>query len=312
MSRRSSPIAPDWWDHTTLDLELLEDAARLTERDLRQLTRPGFKVVMYDSLEEFYLAAALEQIHAWRQATPDNPAGVCGFVGPTQHLPLVARLVNDLAIPVRDGHFWGMAEWVDEATKKEVSLEHPFSFERAYRALSFDRMQRKLCVPDAHLHFPKADTAAYTKSWQSGVRCVLMQGGQSEAQTWALNEPPKRAGKWKNEPLPVADYRKLSTRLVELHPSTLRLHARLSSWDNVPLVPRTALTAGPKETWMAEKVSIWHSGTHDTPLGQRLGALMISKRLADTSVPISLLAEHPNVLFHYYRGGLGHCQMENA
>jgi glucosamine-6-phosphate deaminase len=32
---------------------------------------------------------------------------------------------------------------------------------------------------------------------------------------------------------------------------------------------------------------------------------MISKRLADSSVPMSLLADHPSVTFSYYRGGIG-------
>jgi glucosamine-6-phosphate deaminase len=76
MPRKLSHIAPDWWDYTTLDFDFINDAARLTERDLRQLSRPGFKVVMYDTLEDFYLAEALEYIHAWKQATPDNPAGI--------------------------------------------------------------------------------------------------------------------------------------------------------------------------------------------------------------------------------------------
>jgi glucosamine-6-phosphate deaminase len=83
MPRKLSHIAPDWWDYTTLDSDLINDAARLTERDLRQLSRPGFKVVMYDTLEDFYLAEALEYIHAWRQATADNPVGICGPIGPT-------------------------------------------------------------------------------------------------------------------------------------------------------------------------------------------------------------------------------------
>ena len=177
MPRKLSHIAPDWWDYTTLDFDLINDAARLTERDLRQLSRPGFKVVMYDTLEDFYLAEALEYIHAWRQATPDNPTGICGPIGPTEQLPLVARLINDLGISIKDGHFWGMDEWYDENTKKEVSMEHPLSFERADRQLCFDRMQKKLCMPDTHLHFPKADVTEYVKSWQSGVRCVVMQGG---------------------------------------------------------------------------------------------------------------------------------------
>jgi glucosamine-6-phosphate deaminase len=62
------------------------------------------------------------------------------------------------------------------------------------------------------------------------------------------------------------------------------------------------------QTWQAEKVSIWQAGVHDNPLGQRLTALMISKGLPDSSVPMSLLADHPNVQFNYYRGGLGTCR----
>ena len=63
-----------------------------------KLSRPGFKVVFYDTLEEFYLAEALEYITAWKQSTPDNPVGICGPIGPTEQLPLVARIVNDLGL----------------------------------------------------------------------------------------------------------------------------------------------------------------------------------------------------------------------
>jgi glucosamine-6-phosphate deaminase len=37
----------------------------------------------------------------------------------------------------------------------------------------------------------------------------------------------------------------------------------------------------------------------------RLTTLMIGKRVPDSSVPMSLLAEHPNVQFNFYRKGLG-------
>ena len=66
-----------------------------------------------------------------------------------------------------------------------------------------------------------------------------------------------------------------------------------------------ACTVGPVETWKAERVSIWHPGHHDNPFGMRLTALMIGKRIVDTSVPMSLLGEHPNVTFSYFRGGIG-------
>ena len=42
-----------------------------------------------------------------------------------------------------------------------------------------------------------------------------------------------------------------------------------------------AITVGRVQTWNAEKVSIRQAGVHDNPLGQRLTALMISKRIVD-------------------------------
>ena len=307
MPRKLSSIAPDWWDYTTLDDALIADAARLTARDLAQLSRPGFRVVFYDTLEEFYLAEALEYVSAWRQATPDNPVGHCGPIGPTEQLPLVAQLVNELNLDLRSAHFWGMDEWFHEG--REVPVTHPLSFERADRELCFNRIRPELVMPDAQLHFPKADTAAYRRSWD-GVRCAVMQGGQGDVKHWAFNDPPRRAGKYLDAPPTPAEYRALPTRVVELHPLTLAQNARTSGGGNIALVPTRAISVGPLETWRAEKVSIWHAGRHDNPFGQRLTALMIAKRLADAAVPMSLLADHPNVHFNFYRGGLGTCDVE--
>jgi glucosamine-6-phosphate deaminase len=75
-------------------------------------------------------------------------------------------------------------------------------------------------------------------------------------------------------------------------------------------IPRQALTVGPQQTWKAEKVSIWQAGAHDNAFGQRLTALMISKKIMDSAVPMSLLAGHPNVQFNYFRGGIGACETE--
>lgn len=306
MSRKLSTIAPDWWDYTTLDDEIIRDAAALTERDLEQLSRPGFTVVMYDTLEDFYLAEALEYIDAWKLATADNPVGICGPIGPTEQLPLVARLANSLDLDLSDAHFWGMDEWLGE-DGVEVPTSHPLSFERADRELCFDRIARPM--PEENLHFPAADTGAYRGSWE-GVRCAVMQGGQGDIKHWAFNDPPRREGDYTEAPPSPEEYRELATRVVELHPITLAQNARTSGGGNITLVPQRAITVGPAETWKAEKVSIWQAGTHDNPFGQRLTALMISKGIADAAVPMSLLADHPNVQFNYFRGGLGSCAVE--
>lgn len=304
MARKLSSIAPDWWDYTTLDDKIIRDAANLTPKQLIGLSRPGFKIVVHDSLEEFYLAEALEYIEAWKQSTPDNPVGICGPIGPTEQLPLVARIANSIGLNLRDSHFWGMDEWVLKG--KEVPTSHPLSFEKADRALCFDRIDKKLAMPKANLHFPKANTAAYRKSWE-GVRCAVMQGGQGDVKHWAFNDPVRRKGKFKHQPPSPAEYRKWATRVVDLHPLTITQNARTSGGGNVSLVPTQAVSVGPVETWKSEKVSIWQAGNHDNPFGMRLTTLMISKRIPDSAVPMSLLADHPNVQFNFYRGGLGVC-----
>ncbi len=308
MPRPLSSLAPGWWDYTTLDRGLIADAAALTPEKMRKLSRPGFKVVFYDTLEDFYCAEALEYIHAWKQATPDNPAGICGPIGPTEQLPLVARIANELGLRLGSAHFWGMDEWVIDGASAPVT--HPLSFERADREMCFNRIDRRLVMPDANLHFPAADTRGYRASWDAGVRCVVMQGGQGDIKHWAFNDPLPRAGKFKDAPPAPADYRKLTTRVVDLHPVTIAQNARTSGGGNVTLVPTQAVTVGPAETWRAEKVSIWHAGAHDNPFGQRLTTLMIAKGLADSAVPMSLLADHPNVQFNFYRGGIGSCTVE--
>ena len=300
--RPLSKIAPDWWDYTTLDREILDDAARLSADDFPGLSRPGFKVVFYDTLEDFYLAEALEYITAWRQATEEQPTGVCGPIGPTEQLPLVARLVNELEIDLRHAHFWGMDEWVVDG--KEAGIDFPLSFAKADMELCFNRIRPELRMPLENIHFPAVDSSEFIESW-SKARCLVMQGGQGEVKHWAFNDPLKREGDYVDAPPPPEVYRQLGTRVVELHPITLIQNARTSGGGVVQNVPSQAVTVGPIETWKSEKVSIWQAGTHDNPFGMRLTTLMISKKLADSAVPMSLLADHPNVQFNFYRGGIG-------
>jgi glucosamine-6-phosphate deaminase len=200
-----------------------------------------------------------------------------------------------------------MDEWC--LSGKAVPRNHPLSFAKADMELCFDRIEKKLRMPADNIHFPSEKTEPYSQSYDS-VRCAIMQGGQGEVKHWAFNDPPRREGKWKDAPPPAAEYRKLKTRVVDLHPMTVMQNARTSGGGNVAGVPTQALSVGPVETWKAGKVSIWHAGTHDNSFGMRLTTYMISKRMPDSSVPMSLLAEHPNVQFNFYRRGIGSCAVE--
>ncbi|MDD3117331.1 MAG: hypothetical protein PHO45_08220 [Victivallaceae bacterium] len=259
-----SKIAPDWWDYTTLDREILDDAARLSADDLLKLSRPGFTVKFYDTIEDFYLAEALEYITAWMQATEEKPCGICGPIGPTEQLPLVARLVNELNLNLRHCHFWGMDEWVVDG--KAASPDFALGFRKADFDLCFGRIRPELLMPEANMHFPELDVTEYVKSWDL-ADCLVMQGGQGETKHWAFNDPVKREGKYKDQPPTPEEYRQLGTRHVHLHPITLMQNARTSGGGTVQNVPSEAITVGPVETWKAKKISIWHPGHHDNPFG---------------------------------------------
>jgi glucosamine-6-phosphate deaminase len=306
--RNISRVARDYWDYTTLDPKLLAEAARITAEGLPKLERPGFTIRFYDTREEFFTAEALEYVQAWREATAARPAGICGPIGPTEQLPLVARIVNDLGVSLKHAHFWAMDEWYVDG--KEVPVTHPLSFAKADLDLCFNRIDPKLRMPDENLHFLRADNVTeYTASYDA-ARCLVMQGGQGEVKHWAFNDPVRREGKYTDEPPSPVEYRTLPARVVDLHPMTIIQNARTSGGGVVSAVPAQALSVGPVETWKSQKVSIWHPGWHDNPFGIRLTALMISRRLPDSSVPMSLLADHPHVQFNYLRSGIGTCEAE--
>jgi glucosamine-6-phosphate deaminase len=201
-----------------------------------------------------------------------------------------------------------MDEWYVDG--REVPITHPLSFAKADMDLCFRRIDKKLRMPDAHLHFIEAGKIdEYSKSYGQ-AKCLIMQGGQGEVKHWAFNDPVKREGKYLDAPPSPKEYRSLSTRVVDLHPLTVIQNARTSGGGVVSAIPSQALSVGPRETWTAQTVSIWHPGWHDNPFGLRLTTFMISKKIPDSSVPMSLLADHPHVRFNFYRGGIGSCAAE--
>lgn len=156
-------------------------------------------------------------------------------------------------------------------------------------------------MPDENIFLIKADNIKEFSDSFDEIKCLIMQGGQGDVKHWAFNDPFKRRGRYKDNPPTSEEYMKLGSRLVEIHPMTIMQNARTSGGGAVYKVPTEALTVGPVETFKSGKVSIWHAGNHDNQFGIRLTSMMISKKIVDTSVPISLLAEHPDVEFNIYR-----------
>ena len=124
MKRPESKLAAGWWDYTTLDAEILEAAARLEEKDLRQLARPGFAVEFFDTVEEFYAAEALDQQDA-RQGVPG--AMVPGQVQPATRLGRARAALNRL-VGMRGAPAEDAAPVVDQGRVEQMLGDQPNPF----------------------------------------------------------------------------------------------------------------------------------------------------------------------------------------
>lgn len=209
--RAFSKISPEWWDYTTLDRSILDEAAKITIDTLKSFERPGFKINIYDTLQEFYCAEALEYINAWKQATPSKPAGICGPIGPTEQLPLVAQMVNEMDLSLKNCHFWGMDEWIVDG--KAADINFPLGFAKADMDLCFGRIRPELMMPKENLHFPTENPEEYTKSYDL-ARCVTMQADKAKPNTGRSTTPSNAKVSTKTPPTPEDDLQK-KARIVE-------------------------------------------------------------------------------------------------
>lgn len=300
----------DWTGFAAEHPELCAEVRALTLDDLTNLSRPGFAVRMYDTAQDFFVAEAMEYVKAWKRSTLDNPVAVCGPVGPTEQLPIVAQIINELDIDVRAGFFAGMDEFVENGVA--VPESHLLSFKATDMNLCFRRIEPWRRMPDDHLFFPTENIPEYNHIWEDpGVKIAVTQGGQGWTKHIAFDDPLEAHGQFVFRSPTADEFAELRTRIVNLHPLTLAQDAHHSNGGEISMIPSQAVTVGMYEILTrSDCVSIWHPGHHDNPFGVRLTTYMISKGIADGRVPMSLLARHHNVRFSFLRPMIGNAGVD--
>ncbi len=200
--RPLSKIAPDWWDYTTLDRAILDEAAAPDARGPARPGRPGLHREFYDDAAKSSTWPRRWNIStAWRQATADNPAGICGPIGPTEQLPLVARLVNELDLDAAPLPFLGHGR-VGRGRARGARSTYPLCFARADMELCFNRIRPELRDAQREPALPRRRPRGVSSRARSQARCLVMQGGQGEVKHWAFNDPPRRERPYTTTPPP--------------------------------------------------------------------------------------------------------------
>ncbi len=214
------------------------DAAQLTERDLAELSRPGFEVAIVRHARGV-LSRRSPRIRAGLAA--GHPRQSRRHLRADRARPSNCRWWRGSSTPLNSScttpifGAWTSGSKTANPCRSTIRCH----FAKADMDLCFNRIDRNLRMPQANIHFP-TDLEAYSHELRPGaLRPHAGRPGRSEA--LGVQRPPEARGR-----LPRPSRRRRpsiassKTRITDLHPMTVIQNARTSGGGYVPQVPTQA------------------------------------------------------------------------
>ncbi|MEW6045089.1 MAG: hypothetical protein AB1609_01195 [Bacillota bacterium] len=208
--------------------------------------------------------------------------------GPREPFPILARMVNERRLSLRDVHLFHMDEHLDWQGRP-FPLDSPWSFEGWWRRNFYDVVDPSLNVPESQRHFPspfRLDEMGEAIEAAGGIDTAY--GGIGFHGHIAYNEPPL----W---PWPVVTaemFRQSTTRIVFLNPDTIIAMAQREAGGAVQLVPTMAVTIGMREILSARRIRLYST----TGAWKQTALRVALFGPVTVEYPVTFLQEHPDAL----------------
>lgn len=208
-------------------------------------------------------------------------------VGPTQQYPILARLVNQLRVSLKNVHFFNMDEYLVSPTE-EVAYTDPISFHYRMENEFYSLVNPDLVMPENQRHFPKpGEEAKYDKMIEELGGVDLCLGGLGINGHLAFNEPPEA-----DAPMSAEAFGALGTRVLPISRETKTINAYGYQRGDLRGMPEWCITVGMKQILAAKCVYIalnrpWQHGIFKHVLFDEITA----------AIPASLLRTHKEVQF---------------
>jgi glucosamine-6-phosphate deaminase len=201
-------------------------------------------------------------------------------VGPVDQFPVLAKLVNEARISLRDTVFINMDEYLTD-DEQWVAEEHPLSFRGYMKRAFYDRLDPALAPPPEHRVFPAPDDDGALQRLideRGGVDACF--GGIGINGHVAFNEPPDpdvTPHPPFGHPLPSSDegrgqgegcqpamgsevsnefFAALPTRVLSLARETRTINS-VTVGGGIEVVPRRAVTVGMKEILASRRLRFY-------------------------------------------------------
>jgi glucosamine-6-phosphate deaminase len=256
-------------EHLTVTAENLGKGTPVKVRTLGDMMSLG------QDLAEVLRGEIVAANHDRRDATFIVP------VGPVDHYPILARMINEQRIPCHNVVFIGMDEYLTDADAW-IPADHPLSFRGYLQRTFYDLLDPALAPPPEHRVFPDpSDLSAVPRliAARGGVDACF--GGIGITGHIAFNEPPE-------ESMSVEAFAALPTRVLGLLRETRTINS-VTVGGEIAVIPRRAVTVGMKEILGARRLRLYCNRPWQSAVARRVLHGPITP-----SCPASLMRTHPD------------------
>ncbi len=131
-----------------------ERVRQIKKEDITNHSNPDFKIQVIEEKDEFYFQFALDIFTRIVEAREKKEKLVLILpVGPVPQYTLLAKMVNQLHIPLDHLYTFNMDEYADEEGNT-APLSWPGSFQKAMWDNFFSLIDSRLRPPEKNIHFP--------------------------------------------------------------------------------------------------------------------------------------------------------------
>lgn len=208
-------------------------------------------------------------------------------VGPTDQYPILARLVNQLQVSLKNVYFFNMDEYMlDKNTV--IDENHPMSFKKRMNDEFYSLVDANLVMPVSQRFFPEPDkTAEYDRTIENLGGVDLCLGGLGINGHLAFNEAEEE-----DSPITAEQFGQLGTRVLPITRETRTINAYGYQRGDLRGMPEWCITIGMKQILESRRIYIalnrpWQHGIFKHVLNDKI----------QPQIPASLLRTHSNVTF---------------
>ena len=208
-------------------------------------------------------------------------------VGPTAHYPILARLINQLEVSLKNVWFFNMDEYMISETEV-IDENHPMSFKRRMNDEFYSLVDKELVMPESQRLFPEpGKETEYDKLIEELGGVDLCIGGLGINGHIAFNEAAED-----DDEITAEEFGNLGTRVLPITRETQTINAYGYQRGDLRGMPKWCITIGMKQILNSNSVYIalnrpWQHGIFKHVLYDDI----------QPQIPASLLRNHNDVTF---------------